>query len=105
MPETKTRTWGGHRDGAGRKVTLPPTVKAVKVMLTPGQQAKLKRLGGSRWVADQIEAAPDPDAIADRRSRNTNPRAFGTGGDCRALADQEQNQSDHDFQHKASNAC
>ena len=55
MPSKKS---GGARKGAGRKPLsrVEPTVRT-GVILTSGQKEKMLRLGGSRWLRSQIEAA------------------------------------------------
>lgn len=52
MTETKTR--GGAREGAGRK---PYETKRyyVKVRLSAEEHDKLRKLGGSKWLVEQIE--------------------------------------------------
>lgn len=50
----KTNGHGGKRKGAGR----PPTgTEYAKIRLTPEQREKLKRLGGSAWIREQIQKA------------------------------------------------
>ncbi len=52
MPiDKKAQSRGGARPGAGRKAT---DTKEVKIRLTPGEHEALKKLGGSRWVKEQI---------------------------------------------------
>ena len=46
------KTWGGNREGAGRK---PTNTKTVWVRLTDEQHEKLKKLGGSAWLQNVIE--------------------------------------------------
>lgn len=46
------KTWGGKREGAGRK---PSNTKTVWVRLTDEQHEKLKKLGGSTWLQNVIE--------------------------------------------------
>lgn len=53
MTETKNRH-GGLRTGAGRKPDLIPKIY-VQLRLTIEQRDKLKRLGGSKWVAERLD--------------------------------------------------
>lgn len=50
-------TRGGVRQGAGRKRTGRKTVD-VKLSIYPEQRKKLDDLGGSKWLRQQIDAAP-----------------------------------------------
>lgn len=52
--ETKRSKRGGARPGAGRK---PNGTRAYKFRLTLDQHKKLKELGGSKWLREQIEKA------------------------------------------------
>ena len=51
--ETSSATWGGARHGAGRPRSGK---KAVLIRISPNEQALLSALGGSRWVAKQLQA-------------------------------------------------
>lgn len=46
--------WGGSRPNAGRKPDYE-CKKTVQIRLTAEQHEKLKKLGGSKWIAEQIE--------------------------------------------------
>ena len=46
---------GGIRAGAGRKPLGNATIVAIR--LTPEHRRKLRALGGSKWVREQIERA------------------------------------------------
>ncbi len=49
---------GGARPGAGAKAKDGATaVERVTVCLTSGQRARLRELGGSIWVRNQIDAS------------------------------------------------
>lgn len=52
--ETKKSKRGGARPGAGRK---PNGTRPYKFRLTMDQHKKLKELGGSKWIREQIEKA------------------------------------------------
>lgn len=47
--------WGGARPNAGRKPGVEK--RTVQIRLTAEQHEKLKKLGGSKWIAEQIEGA------------------------------------------------
>lgn len=47
---------GGKRVGAGRK-KLSYATKSIKVTLPSDLAPLLKKLGGSKWIASQIQAA------------------------------------------------
>lgn len=48
--------WGGKRAGAGRKPDPDASVsKVTTVVLTEDLIAKLRELGGSKWVREQIQ--------------------------------------------------
>jgi hypothetical protein len=48
-------THGGARKGAGRpSAGLTETIRA---RVTPGEKAKLEKLGGSEWIREQINRA------------------------------------------------
>jgi hypothetical protein len=50
---------GGAREGAGRKEgsTKPDKKESITIRLTPEQQAKLKALGGGKWIRQKIDDA------------------------------------------------
>lgn len=48
------KQWGGCRAGAGRKPDSEPRIY-VRIRLTKAQHEKLKALGGSKWVAVQLD--------------------------------------------------
>lgn len=50
---SSSATWGGARRGAGRPKSGK---KAVLIRISPKEQALLSALGGSRWVAKQLQA-------------------------------------------------
>ena len=50
-----TATWGGRRLGAGRKPLVGESkTKYVSIRLTDAEAEKLKKLGGSKWIRDQL---------------------------------------------------
>lgn len=61
VPENqKKNTWGGRREGAGRKPGPNSKIsKVTTVVLTKDLVSKLHRLGGSKWVRQQIEQSPE----------------------------------------------
>lgn len=48
--------------GQGRKPTEQGERKATSIRLSREQHEKLARLGGSDWVREQIDKAPEPKA-------------------------------------------
>lgn len=56
MTEKKKGTWGGRREGAGRPATGKST-KCYPVRLEVEDYEKLKRLGGAKWIREQIQNA------------------------------------------------
>lgn len=48
----KSKTYGGKRPGAGRKLI---GTKEVKIRLSEEQHKKLKKLGGSKWVIKKLD--------------------------------------------------
>lgn len=59
-----TKSWGGARHGSGRKPLAEKTVK-MAVFLTSEKRDFLKRLGGSKWINDQLQR------IEDRKMKTT----------------------------------
>lgn len=54
MDEAKQKR-GGARPGAGRKPEGDEATVVVPIRLRPKQKAKLKALGGSKWVRDKLD--------------------------------------------------
>lgn len=54
--KNKTVGWGGLRPNAGRKPDTEEK-KTVQIRLTVDQHRKLKELGGSKWISEQIDRA------------------------------------------------
>ena len=50
---------GGKREGAGRKPSANPYTTQPAIRMTPAQHARLKTLGGSAWVRQQIDLAEE----------------------------------------------
>ena len=50
------KTWGGKREGAGRK---PSNTKTAWVRLTSEQKEKFKKLGGSAWLQSKLNHERD----------------------------------------------
>lgn len=59
-----TKAWGGARHGSGRKPLAEKTVK-MAVFLPVEKRDFLKRLGGSKWINDQLQR------IEDRKMKTT----------------------------------
>jgi hypothetical protein len=56
--EVKLIGRGGPGRGQGRKPLVPgEPLHPVSIKMTTPQRAKLKRLGGSKWVRDRIDKA------------------------------------------------
>ena len=54
-PASPTATWGGRRLGAGRKPLVGESkTKYVAIRLTDAEAEKLKKLGGSKWIREQL---------------------------------------------------
>lgn len=51
------KNWGGSRPNAGRKSM--PEKRRYEIRLTISQIEKLKKLGGSKWVAQKIDEAEE----------------------------------------------
>lgn len=56
MMTSASNNWGGTRCGAGRKPDATQKI-AIKIRLTEEQHEKLRALGGSQWIAKQIDEA------------------------------------------------
>ena len=54
MQSEKKSSHGGARQGSGRKPDPIPKIY-VQIRLTVEQWDKLKRLGGSKWVAERLD--------------------------------------------------
>lgn len=52
--EKKHENWGGKREGAGHP-RAAEELFYVRIRLTRGEWDKLKRLGGSKWVRQQLK--------------------------------------------------
>lgn len=61
MSEHQRKGRGGPRPGSGPKTADGARgMVRVNVSMQPAQHAKFRRLGGSVWLRQQIDAAEDP---------------------------------------------
>lgn len=56
--EIKSSNWGGRREGAGHPKS-EKEIFYVRIRLTREEWDKLKRLGGSKWVRQQLKLAKE----------------------------------------------
>ncbi len=70
MPETKERL---RAPGGGRKPIYSMPMKAVNIPMTDEQREKMRRLGGSAWIRQQIDDAVEPTTAKEPGKSNSKP--------------------------------